>query len=318
MSAMADLETFSPPESGASKGTKGKKAPKTLKVPSLPKIKLPKIPRAAVPSVDVGVLLGGVAIAGLSAAASIVAVHVFLPAREIRVVRNPTAVLVGREFNRTGVPGFTVGPDVADDFVANTAEPQIDQSAYIHPQADVLGDVQIGAQVLVAPHASIRGDVGQDIRIEDSSAVLDGAVITGRPTEERGIALGSNQVQVRGKRYSVYLGKRVTIGAQAQVRGPAIVDDDTYVGSQALVDHAMIGKGCVLEPRSAVIGVIVGDGRYVPAGDVVHDQTAADILPLVTGTYAYHDADAHAVQVDTELADAYNALYPRPRPTQTH
>lgn len=287
-------------------------SPKPSKRGKAPKIALPKI---ALPTADMGVLAGGTAIALLSAGASVLAVHLFLPLREVQLVRNPHAEAVGRSFDRSGVPGITVGPDAANDYVSNTTTPQVANSAFINPQADVLGDVEIGQRVFVAPQASVRGDVGQGIHIGKDSAVLDGAVVEGRPTEERGLALPPDQVLAHGRRYSVYLGDRVTVAAQAQIYGPAIVSDGTYIGPQALVDHAMIGKGCVLEPRSAVIGVVVGDGRYVPAGDVVRDQTSADILPLVTGTYPYSDTDDKAVRVDRELAESYDALYPRSVPS---
>ncbi|WP_445475017.1 hypothetical protein ACT9XH_11800 [Methanococcoides methylutens] len=38
--------------------------------------------------------------------------------------------------------------------------PHIDETAYVHPQATVIGAVSIGEKVLVAPYASIRGDEG--------------------------------------------------------------------------------------------------------------------------------------------------------------
>ena len=36
--------------------------------------------------------------------------------------------------------------------------PEIAVTAYIHPQASVIGDVKIGSRVFVAPMVSIRGD----------------------------------------------------------------------------------------------------------------------------------------------------------------
>ena len=50
--------------------------------------------------------------------------------------------------------------------------PEIAESAYIHPQASVIGDVKIGERVFVAPMASIRGDIGS-IVIGDESNVQD-------------------------------------------------------------------------------------------------------------------------------------------------
>ncbi|MBU6427901.1 MAG: hypothetical protein KGR26_02715, partial [Cyanobacteria bacterium REEB65] len=221
---------------------------------TLPKLQVPKLPKISLPAIDFGILLGGLAIAGISAGAALLAVQVFFPKRVVRIVRDPEAVAVGKSFNRLDVPGFTVGPNVPTEFIARTASPLVDNSAYIHPEATVVGAVRIEAHVLVAPQASIRGDVGQGIYIGEDSGVLDGAVVRGRPTEDHGQALAGNVVQKFGQTYSVYIGERTTLAPQCQVYGPAVVGDDTYIGEQTLVDHAIVGSRCVLEPRSAVIG----------------------------------------------------------------
>lgn len=296
--------------------------PKLKRLP-IPKLKAPNLKdlRSAlsgvrIPTVDIGIIVGGVAIAMISAAASVVGVRLFIPEKKIQIVRDPHEVETARRFNPDGFPSFTVAPNVNTAFVTHISHPRVHPNAFVHPQAAIVGAVQIGARAFVAPQASIRGDEGQDIRIGDFSAVLDGAVIHGPPTEQGGIFLERNQVRVEGQRYSVYLGDRVTLSPQSQIYGPAIVGDDTYVGPQALVEHAMIGKRCVLEPRSAVLGVQIADGHFVPAGVIVRNQTQADILPLITGDYPLRDVNSQAVEVNSALAEGYNALYPR-EPSQT-
>ncbi len=44
-----------------------------------------------------------------------------------------------------------------------------------------------------------------------------------------------NEVAVEGKKYSVCIGKRVSLSHQSQVHRPAKVGDNTFVGMQALV-----------------------------------------------------------------------------------
>lgn len=294
--------------------------PKTKRFP-IPKLKAPRIGdlRASlsnlrIPTVDVGIVLGGLAIAMISAGASVVGVRLFIPEKKIQVIRDPHEVEAARQFNPPGLPAFTVGPNVNTAFVTHISHPRVHALAYVHPQAAVIGAVQIGAKAFIAPQASIRGDEGQEIHVGESTGILDGAVVHGPPTEQGGIFLERNQVRVEGQRYSVYLGDRVTLAPQSQVYGPAIVGDDTYIGPQALVEHAMIGKRCVLEPRSAVLGVQIPDGHYVPAGVVVRNQTQADILPMITGDYPLRDVNSQAVEVNSALAEGYNALYPRRAP----
>ena len=90
--------------------------------------------------------------------------------------------------------------------------------------AVVNGSVTIGEMIFVAQGASIRGDKGQPIFVGDYSNVQDGVVIHGLETFEGDHELLLNKVQLAGKQYWVYIGKRVSLAHQSQVHGPAMVD----------------------------------------------------------------------------------------------
>ena len=61
-------------------------------------------------------------------------------------------------------------------FEFNGYKPVIHKSAFIHPQANVTGNVVIGKDVYVGPGATIRGDWGE-IVIEDGCNVQENCVI---------------------------------------------------------------------------------------------------------------------------------------------
>jgi len=187
-------------------------------------------------------------------------------------------------------------------------EPVIDPTAYIHPQASVIGYVTIGASVMVSPMASVRSDEGMPIFVGNETNIQDGVVLHALETiDEEGEPVEKNQVEVDGKKYAVYVGERVSLAHQAQVHGPAYVGNDTFIGMQALVFKAQIGNNCVLEPTSAAIGVTIPDGRYVSAGTVVTSQAEADRLPEITDDYAYRHTNEAVVYVNVNLAEGYNA-----------
>ena len=187
-------------------------------------------------------------------------------------------------------------------------EPVIDPTAYIHPQASVIGDVTIGVSVMVSPMASVRSDEGMPIFVGDETNIQDGVVLHALETiDEEGEPVEKNLVEVDGKKYAVYVGERVSLAHQSQIHGPAYVGNDTFIGMQALVFKAKVGNNCVLEPTSAVIGVTIPDGRYVPAGTVVTSQAEADKLPEVTDDYAYKHTNEAVVYVNVNLAEGYNA-----------
>jgi len=197
--------------------------------------------------------------------------------------------------------------NVVAPFSPQTAEPDIDPTAYVHPLAAVIGAVHIGKRVMVAPGASVRGDEGQPIWVGDEANVQDGVVLHALETWEHGAPVEKNLVEHQGRKYAIYVGDRVSLAHQAQIHGPARVGNDTFIGMQTLVFKSEVGQGCVVEPKCLLLGVKVADGRYVPAGSVVRTQAEADALPIITDDYAFKTLNKGVVHVNTHLADGYNA-----------
>jgi PGF-CTERM protein len=201
-----------------------------------------------------------------------------------------------------------IGPNVLTSFNPTVEEPDIDPTAYIHPLASAIGDVRIGSHVMVSPGASVRGDEGQPIWVGDDSNIQDGVVLHALETELDGEPVETNLIDVDGTKYAIYIGDRVSLAHQSHVHGPAKVGDDTFIGMQAFVFKATVGNNCVLEPVSAVIGVTVPDGRYVPAGSVIATQEQADALPAITDDYGFKHTNEAVVHVNELLAEGYNEL----------
>jgi carbonic anhydrase/acetyltransferase-like protein (isoleucine patch superfamily) len=197
-----------------------------------------------------------------------------------------------------------VGPNIRTTFVPEIAAPEISAHAYVHPLASVIGSVTIGERVFVAPAASIRGDEGQHIHIGHDSNVQDGVVVHGLETFEGGHAVPEHEVEAGGRKYSVYVGHRVSLAHQSQVHGPAKVGDDTFVGMQALIFKTELGDHVVVEPGAKLIGVKVAPGRYVPALSLITKQAQADALPRITPDYPYRTMNDHVVKVNVQLAQA--------------
>lgn len=187
--------------------------------------------------------------------------------------------------------------------------PQIDSTSYVHPQASVIGAVSIGKNVMVSPMASVRGDEGMPIHIGDDSNVQDGVVIHALETaDEEKKPVEKNLVEVDGKKYAVYVGDRVSLAHQSQVHGPASIGDDTFVGMQAFVFKSKVGNRVVLEPGVRIVGVTIPDGRYVPLGMIVSNQSVADNLPVITKDYVFVDLNKGVIHVNTNLAAGYNSM----------
>lgn len=118
--------------------------------------------------------------------------------------------------------------------------PKIDETAFVHEGAWVIGEVYLGAHSSVWPGAVLRGDMGA-IRIGAWSNIQDGAVChdTTDLSETR-------------------VGERVTVGHNAILHG-CIIEDDCLIGMGAIVmDNVRVGTGS-----------IIGAGAFVPVGKVI-------------------------------------------------
>jgi len=205
--------------------------------------------------------------------------------------------------------GFLAGrPNVETDFNEDIESPGLDGSSFVDPLASVIGNVRLGKQVYVAPFASIRGDEGQPILVGDGANVQDGVVIHALGTVQEGKPVPNRTYNVGGRDYAVYIGKRVSLAHQALVHGPARIDDNVFIGMQAMVFKAAVGEGAVIEPAAKVIGVTVPAHRYVPAGQTVTDQRVADRLPVITDGYPFRSLNDAVVHVNTSFAAGYSSL----------
>jgi carbonic anhydrase/acetyltransferase-like protein (isoleucine patch superfamily) len=106
-------------------------------------------------------------------------------------------------------------------------KPVIHPSSYVHPQANVTGNVIIGKDVYIGPGAVIRGDWGQ-IVIEDGCNVQENCTVHMFPGE------------------TTYLRKGAHIGHGAIIHGGDI-GENCLVGMNAVVmDQVHIEKECII------------------------------------------------------------------------
>jgi phenylacetic acid degradation protein len=153
-----------------------------------------------------------------------------------------------------------------DDFV-----PVIHESAFIHPNATVTGNVIIGRDVYVGPGAAIRGDWG-GIVIEDGCNVQESCTIHMFP--------GVTVVLERGAH----------IGHGAIVHG-AHIGANALVGMNAVImDKAVIGAGCIVGALCFVPAEMEIPARKVVVGNparIVKDVTDEMLAWKTDGTALY-------------------------------
>ena len=125
--------------------------------------------------------------------------------------------------------------------------PVVHETAYVHPQAAVTGNVTIGRDVYVGPGAAVRGDWG-GVVIEDGCNVQENCTVHMFPgvtvVLERGAHVGHGAV-VHGAR----LGANCLVGMNAVVMDRAVVGAGSVVGALCFVP-----SGMEIPERKVVVG----------------------------------------------------------------
>lgn len=163
--------------------------------------------------------------------------------------------------------------------------PALGAETFIHPSAQLLGDVVIGEKASIWCGAVIRGDVnfiriGRESNIQDLSTLH---VSHRRPDSPDGAPL--------------LIGERVTVGHNVILHGCEI-GDECLIGMGSIVMD-----GAVLEARVLLgAGSLVPEGKYLEGGYLYLGRPAKRMRPLTDEELA-HFAYSAAHYVD--LAQHY-------------
>ncbi len=115
--------------------------------------------------------------------------------------------------------------------------PRIDPTAFVHPDATVIGNVTIGAESTIWPQAVLRGDYGS-ITIGARTSIQDGSVI--HATKQNPTVIGDDCVI--GHLVHVEcctIEDRALIGSGSIVLHRVIIRSEAVVGANAVVPNDM-------------------------------------------------------------------------------
>jgi carbonic anhydrase/acetyltransferase-like protein (isoleucine patch superfamily) len=124
--------------------------------------------------------------------------------------------------------------------------PRVADGCYIDESAQVIGDVELGANASVWMCAVVRGDVNS-IRIGANSNVQDCSVLHGMLNK-----------------WPVILGDWVTVGHSVTLHG-CVIEDRCLIGMGAVIlNGARVGSDCIVGA-----GTLITEGTLIEAGSLV-------------------------------------------------
>jgi carbonic anhydrase/acetyltransferase-like protein (isoleucine patch superfamily) len=152
--------------------------------------------------------------------------------------------------------------------------PRIDPTAYVHPDAVVIGDVTIGPESTVWPGAILRGDYGA-ITIGARTSVQDGTVI--HATADTPTTVGDGCV----------------IGHLVHLEG-CVLEDSSLVGSGSVVLHyALVQHGATVGANAVVTNHMIVPPGALAVGVPATIKEGKSNLPAIEAAAALYVWNGH-------------------------
>jgi phenylacetic acid degradation protein len=129
----------------------------------------------------------------------------------------------------------------------NNIIPVVHPSSFVHPQANVTGNVVIGKNVYIAPNAVLRGDWGKII-IEDGCNVQENCTIHMFPGVTT-ILKENAHIGHGAVIHGAIIGKNCLIGMNAVIMDNVVLEDECIVGALSFLK-----ANEKFEKRSLIVG----------------------------------------------------------------
>lgn len=151
--------------------------------------------------------------------------------------------------------------------------PVIDPTAFVHPDAVLIGDVIVGPGCYVAPGASLRGDMGRLVMGRGAN-LQDNCVVHGFPGTDTMIE-EDGHIGHAAVLHGCVVRRNALVGMGAVVMDGAVVGEESFVAALAFVK-----AGFQVPPRTLVAGI---------PGKVMRELTQKEIDWKSAGTREYQE-----------------------------
>lgn len=165
-------------------------------------------------------------------------------------------------------------------YAIDGVRPVVDPTAFVHPDAILIGDVRVGPGCYVAPGASLRGDFARII-LERGCNVQDNCTLHCLPGVD--LIVGPDGHIGHGAIiHSAQIGSNAMVGMNSVIMDRAIVGESAIVAAMTFV-----ATGVEIPARHLVMGI--------PAR-IVRQLTPAELASKIEATGQYHQLTRRSLE----------------------
>ena len=161
-------------------------------------------------------------------------------------------------------------------YALGSIQPTIDETAWVAPDANVIGDIALHAKSSVWFGATLRGD-NETITLGQGSNIQENCVLH--------TDMG----------YPLVIGENCTIGHKVTLHG-CVIGDNSLIGMGATVlNGAKIGKNCLIGA-----GALITENKVIPDGSLVIGAPGKVVRQLDQNAIAHLTQSALSYQRNAE------------------
>lgn len=132
-------------------------------------------------------------------------------------------------------------------YALGSHQPVVDKTAYVHPSADIIGDVIIEANCFIGPNAVLRGDFGR-IHVKHHSNIQDCCVLHSFPNKHC-IVEAHGHVGHAAVLHGCHLETNVLVGMNAVIMDDAVIAENSIIAASSFV-----AANFTCHPKSLIVG----------------------------------------------------------------
>lgn len=140
-------------------------------------------------------------------------------------------------------------------FLCKKAKVRFAVNVHCHIESEIIGEIFIGENT----------NIGRSKIFSKNNSVIS----IGRNVNVRDYVLICADGATPEKLNNIFIGNKVFISSGVEIYGPAIISDETFIGSKTMIINSDIGSGCLIENNVLIKNIVIPSNTVILSRAVI-------------------------------------------------